>query len=105
MITQDLITKLSLIGHLKETYISNFGQIYEIKDITLIDNRIELKMSEEHYRICDECKKPMSEGYCIAGGENYYCTDECLDKKFTKDDIKEMLLDEEGDSYWTSWEI
>ena len=33
---------------------------------------------EEEERICSACGKPMNKGYCIEGGMEYYCCDECL---------------------------
>jgi hypothetical protein len=55
-------------------------------------------------RICSECKKKMNEGYCIDGGSEYYCSDECLHKHYTKEEYLEMYDDGYGDSYWTEWE-
>jgi len=36
-------------------------------------------------RVCDECGKIMVEGYCIDGGNEYYCSDACLCKNYTKE--------------------
>lgn len=55
-------------------------------------------------RICDECGKAMAEGYCIEGGQSYYCSDECLHKNLTEDEYLELYDDGDGDSYWTEWE-
>ena len=53
-------------------------------------------------RVCSECKKKMIEGYCIYDGLEYYCSDECLLKNYTKEENFEMY--EDGNSYWTEWE-
>jgi hypothetical protein len=55
-------------------------------------------------RTCKECGKHMTEGYCIDGGREYYCSDVCLHKTYTPKDYAEMHDDGEGDSYWTEWE-
>ena len=54
-------------------------------------------------RVCGECGKIMQEGYVIEGGLQYYCSDECLHKHYTKEEWEEMYTDD-GDNYWTSWE-
>ena len=41
-------------------------------------------------RICQICYKQMKEGYCIGGGENYYCSKECLNKEITDEEFKEL---------------
>lgn len=58
---------------------------------------------ELFHTICDECKTPMNEGYVVFGGEQYYCTEECLHKHYTKEEWDE-LYEDGGDSYWTEWE-
>lgn len=55
-------------------------------------------------RICSECKKKMNEGYCIDGGSEYYCSDECLHKHYSEEEYLDMYDDGNGDSYWTEWE-
>ena len=55
-------------------------------------------------RICSECGKEMSEGYCIDNGYEYYCSDECLHKHYSETDWLEMYDNGESDSYWTIWE-
>lgn len=53
-------------------------------------------------RICENCGKHMDEGYCIGGGEAYYCSDKCLHTEYTPEEWAEMYS-EDGDSYWTEW--
>ena len=52
--------------------------------------------------VCSECGKPMTSGYCIADGEEYYCSDECLHKHYTEEEYNEMY--ENDEAYWTTWE-
>lgn len=55
-------------------------------------------------RKCSKCNKPMKEGYVIADGEEYYCSDECLYSKYSEEEYLELYDDGNGDSYWTEWE-
>lgn len=63
----------------------------------------DLKFIRGDLRICNECGKIMKQGYCIDGGVEYYCSDECLHKHYTEEEWNEMYEDG-GDSYWTEWE-
>lgn len=56
----------------------------------------------EDIRRCSECKNIMNQGYCIENGLEYYCSDECLHKHYTKEEYN--LMYNSGDSYYTSWE-
>lgn len=58
----------------------------------------------KYARICDECGKGMNRGYVIDGGEQYYCSDECLHQNITKEEWVETPNTDDGDSYWTEWE-
>lgn len=55
-------------------------------------------------RKCSECGKEMKEGYCIANGEDYYCSEKCLLKNMTQEEFDKLYDDGDGDSYWTEWE-
>ena len=55
-------------------------------------------------RKCSHCGQPMSEGYAIDGGDEYYCSEKCLHTKYTPEQYKEMYADGEGDSYWTEFD-
>ena len=55
------------------------------------------------FRICDACRKPMIEGYCIESGVSYYCCDKCLYQDMTEDDYEELYNDVRGETYYTSW--
>lgn len=55
-------------------------------------------------RSCNACGKAMSEGYCIEGGMEYYCSKVCLNTEISDEEFEELYDDGEGDSYWTEWE-
>lgn len=55
----------------------------------------------EKKRICSECGKEMVDGYCIGGGEEYYCTENCLYEHYTQKQYSDMY--DAGVAYWTSW--
>lgn len=58
----------------------------------------------EEKRLCSECSVEMTEGYCIDGGSEYYCSDECLHKHYSREEYDELYDDGNGDSYWTIWD-
>lgn len=88
----------------------------------LFPNVFEELMENEEIRCCKVCGKPMTEGYYA--NDEYYCSDECLYKDFTKREVEEMMyqlaedenlddLDEEEKNYrfyeqdvcyYTEWE-
>jgi len=81
--------------------------------------------------ICDECGKLMTEGYCLGGGEEYYCSDECLYKnysheeflamyagldntdpaeveraaKMSQEELERLSDENDSESYYTDWEL
>ena len=55
-------------------------------------------------RICNECGKPMKQGYCIDGGSEYYCSDRCLHVHYTPEEREEMYDDGNSESYRTERE-
>lgn len=58
-------------------------------------------MEIDKFRVCSECGKKIKEGYCIEGGHDYYCSDECLYKNISNEEYEELF--ESGDSYYTEW--
>lgn len=79
---------------------------YEVEN--QIDNihRIMLMIMPNEFKFarqCSCCEDGMNKGYVINGGEEYYCTDECLHTKHTADEIEEMS-EEDSESYWTEWD-
>lgn len=57
---------------------------------------------ENEIRICSHCGADMSEGYCIGDGEDYYCSDECLEANMSREEYDELVADD--NAYWTEWE-
>jgi hypothetical protein len=59
-------------------------------------------------RICDKCGNGMNEGYIVYGGDEYYCSAECLHQVYTPKQWQEMYDESEeyggNDNYWTQWE-
>lgn len=53
-------------------------------------------------RICSECGKKMTQGYCVDNGLEYYCSPDCLDKHYSDAEWADLYAT--GDSYWTEWE-
>lgn len=61
-------------------------------------------LEENEIKICSRCGSIMIEGYCIEGGMEYYCDDECFfTNGYTKEQWQKDYTDE-GDSYWTEWD-
>lgn len=54
------------------------------------------------FRICEECGKPMIEGYLVDGCDTY-CSDECLHQHITVEEYQTLYNDGDGDTYWTNW--
>lgn len=59
---------------------------------------------DENERICSACGKQMKKGYCIEGGMEYFCSDECLHTAYSDDEYLELYDNGNGDSYWTEWD-
>jgi len=59
---------------------------------------------KKYARKCSECENLMNKGFCIEGGDAYYCSEECLHKNISREEFKELYDDGDGDSYWTEWE-
>jgi len=57
---------------------------------------------KKYARKCSHCGKVFDEGYCVFNGEEYYCSLECLHKKYSEDEFEEYFNNDE--LYWTSWE-
>ena len=57
----------------------------------------------EHIRVCSECGKPMTEGFCIEDGAEYYCSEGCLHKNLTEEEYENLYDEGRGNSYYTSW--
>ena len=66
--------------------------------------RLQERIEEHGARICSECGEPMKQGYCIDGGSEYYCSDDCLHKHYTPEEREEMYNDGNSESYRTERE-
>lgn len=56
----------------------------------------------DNIRICDNCHKIMDQGYCIDDGLEYYCSDICLNTKYSEEEFNGMYS--QGCAYYTTWE-
>lgn len=67
----------------------------------------EVVKGDKYARKCTCCGKGMNEGYVIGGGDEYYCTYECLNKVYTTEEWVLMADDDDSDdgfNYWTEWD-
>ncbi len=56
-------------------------------------------------QVCDECGNYMLKGFCVYGGEEHYCKEDCLHKHYTEAEWKGMTddIDKDRDCYWTTY--
>jgi hypothetical protein len=63
---------------------------------------------DTYARKCDKCNNGMNEGYVVYGGDEYYCSPECLHQVYTPKEWQQMYDNSEeyggNDNYWTQWE-
>lgn len=60
---------------------------------------------EDNVKKCTCCGQYMAEGYVINGGEEYFCSQQCIDLTHPKAYIESLEIGEDNsDSYWTTWE-
>lgn len=45
---------------------------------------------KKYARKCDHCGKVFNEGFCIGGGEAYYCSNECLEAEIPEEEQEEL---------------
>lgn len=67
----------------------------------------EVVKGDKYARKCTCCGKGMNEGYVIGSGDEYYCTNECLNQVYTPEEWLSMADDDDGDfgyNYWTEWD-
>jgi len=63
---------------------------------------IEIVQTEQRY--CSCCSLPMDKGYCINGGEKYFCSEKCLKKVYSNAEIEDLQIgSDDSDSYYTDW--
>ena len=75
-----------------------------VEDQTRYIHELQDRIEDHGGRICTECGAVITEGYCIAGGLEYYCDDECLHKHYTPEEREERYDDGNSDSYRTERE-
>ncbi len=42
-------------------------------------------------------------GYCVDGGSEHYCSEECLRQHYSEEELRLLYADGCGDTYYTSW--
>lgn len=62
-----------------------------------------LEQQEIETRICSNCGRVMTEGYCIDSGVQYFCNDDCLKSEMTLEEFNKLYSGGETDTYWTEW--
>lgn len=62
----------------------------------------ELREQLDCFRVCDECGRPMIEGYVVDGCDTY-CSEECLHEHISEEEFNGLYDDGNGDTYWTNW--
>ena len=60
----------------------------------------ELTESLDCFRVCDNCGRPMIEGFCVDDCDTY-CSETCLHEQY--DDEKYKAIFDEGTAYYTVW--
>ena len=102
----DIIYSSLLLEQMYSLSSDDLGEITDLIDEYLHKKyNIPLEKLEEPIKFarkCDICGCGMNEGYVINGGDEYYCSDDHLHKKYTLEEWKEMYSNNE-DSYWTEW--
>lgn len=87
----------------KENLIESANQFLKEFESELME-KLENGEDDNSYRFCSECERIMNEGYLINDGDEYYCSDDCLERNMTKEEYLESYADGEGSSYYTAWE-
>jgi len=82
-------------------YIDKYNENYMAQ--SKIGFRVLLENIDEDIRECHTCGDKMYEGYCIEDGMEYYCSEECLYTKYTKEEYLDMYDNGNGSSYYTNW--
>lgn len=73
-----------------------------ISHTTNIDFWEQLGERLDCFRICDECGRPVIEGY-IVDGCDVYCSDECLHNHLSEEEFTILCGNGNGNTYWTTW--
>lgn len=65
-------------------------------------NNVDFEQKEENIRFCSVCGKPITSGFVVDDGAEYYCSVSCLHRVYTEEEYKTMYS--EGYACWTEWE-
>lgn len=110
--------------------VNSYTSVYEAVD-NAINSKLDDLVDTVEIRVCDECGKIMTKGYCLGGGDDYYCSDECLHKnyshnewlamyagldntdpeeverasKMSQAELDELSEENDSQSYYTEWEV
>jgi hypothetical protein len=97
--------KLVEMGYVPNCIDTDDNYEFDVQDMvseTISESLNKLTLNLELYHAqCDCCGTPMNVGYCVQGGEQYFCSDECLHVTIQPDEWLELVASE--DSYWTEW--
>jgi hypothetical protein len=126
-------TRKIVMAIVEEVLVNKFGLLMRNtvnEALAEIKELLDYPEDSSEVRFCNECGRFMDKGFCIGGGEEYYCSNECLHKNYTEGEYLAMYagldntdqkecekalsmtpeeldkLSEENDSqtYFTSWE-
>lgn len=67
-----------------------------------LQNIVDNNNNDDEKRQCSECKKEIKKGFCMNDGLEYYCSEKCLCKHYTKEEYNKMY--ENNEAYYTEWE-
>lgn len=113
----EIVNEILKMGNNYEDVCANMrmiSDVFELLEEHINDEYVTLRYNpmgawfleeKEEPRICSECGKEMTEGYCIENGLEYYCSDECLHKNISEEEYNRLYDDGYGDTYWTEWEV
>lgn len=67
---------------------------------------LQIEITEDNkHRVCTKCNTHLeNEGYVVNGGEEYYCSDDCLHSVYTKEQWLNDMYSDDGDNYYTEWD-
>lgn len=96
--------KLVEMGYVPNCIDTDDNYEFDVQDMIseMIADSFKLTLNLELYHAkCTCCGTPMNVGYCVLGGEQYFCSDECLHTTIQMDEWLELVTSD--DSYWTEW--
>lgn len=99
--TNNYMKKLEILSEL----INEVNELVKVNNISKCEVETIIETLEDEsleVRICTNCGELMEVGYVVNGGDEYYCSDECLHEEYTEKEWLEEVENNE-DSYWTEW--